>query len=348
MLYGDDHAAKIPSGFDATKASLRDLSSLFRDSTRFSHFSESQDGTFVQDFSKMELDDCLLYRIDKDCLFDITNHFVKSAYVLRNSVADIITFQFVSSVKRLQFYNRQKRTHDLGPALIVSAVNKQKMDYRLPEVNKTLRHIMLHTTLSSLMERFNEDISEYPRWLRDSLVGGSKQPVQRMYYLDEAHRDLTWSCFNPPVKEPLLGRWLEAKFNELLCVGLQILKSYGDAEAKSSELHIFPGSDVIRKACAILDLEYAKPPHLEELAKLMGISETQLKTGFKSMFGTTVLQYCIHKRVEVAKLLLQEHKLSIGEIAETVGYEDHSAFSRVFKSLSGTTPREFQQRYTKK
>jgi len=345
MNYGDEYAAKIPPGFDTAKATLKDFESLFRDSTRFSCFDASADGNFVEDFSQIELGDCILYKINKDCLFDITNHFVQAPYVLRNRLEDVITFQFVSSVKRLQFYSRDKHVHDLGPALIVSAVSKPKDDYRLPEVGKTLRHVMLHTTLSNLMERMGETADDYPDWLRESLAGRLAQPVQRLYYLEEMHRDLIWPCFNLPVQRPLLDRWLSAKYEELLCVGLQILKSYGNSETDNCQLHTFPGSDTIRQACGILDLEYANPPRLAELAKQLAISETELKVGFKRMYGTTILQYCIGKRVESAKLLLQEQKLSVAEIAETVGYEDHSAFSRVFKSAVGSTPSEFQNNY---
>jgi methylphosphotriester-DNA--protein-cysteine methyltransferase len=43
------------------------------------------------------------------------------------------------------------------------------------------------------------------------------------------------------------------------------------------------------------------------------------------------MQYCIGKRMEAAKLLLKENRHSISEIADIVGYEDHSAFTRAFR-----------------
>jgi AraC-like DNA-binding protein len=90
-------------------------------------------------------------------------------------------------------------------------------------------------------------------------------------------------------------------------------------------------------------MEYANPPPLPKLAQQLGISETRLKSGFKTMNGTTVMQYCITRRIEAAKLLLRENRHSIAEIASIVGYEDHSAFSRAFRRHTGRSPRAWHR-----
>jgi AraC-like DNA-binding protein len=90
-------------------------------------------------------------------------------------------------------------------------------------------------------------------------------------------------------------------------------------------------------------MEYAHPPALPALATQLGISESRLKSGFKAMNGTTVMQYCINKRIEAARLLLKENRHSISEIGEIVGYEDHSAFSRAFRRHVGRTPKEWRR-----
>jgi two-component system response regulator YesN len=61
------------------------------------------------------------------------------------------------------------------------------------------------------------------------------------------------------------------------------------------------------------------------------------------MTGTTVMQYCIEKRIEAARLLLKENRHSIAEIGSIVGYEDHSAFSRAFRRYSGASPKEWRR-----
>jgi AraC-like DNA-binding protein len=61
------------------------------------------------------------------------------------------------------------------------------------------------------------------------------------------------------------------------------------------------------------------------------------------MHGTTVLQFCIDKRIEAARLLLKENRHSISEIGDIVGYEDHSAFTRAFRRYSGYSPKEWRR-----
>ena len=65
------------------------------------------------------------------------------------------------------------------------------------------------------------------------LAGAVDQPRQRVLFLEDIHRDLTWSCFHLPVSGALLGPWMAAKFQELLCIGLQILKNRPDPADES-------------------------------------------------------------------------------------------------------------------
>jgi AraC-like DNA-binding protein len=135
---------------------------------------------------------------------------------------------------------------------------------------------------------------------------------------------------------------MSAKFDELLCIGLQILKNSRNlADQDPLDLDL-PHGEKIRRARTILGMEYASPPPLPELARQLGISETRLKSSFKTMNGTTVMQYCIQKRIEAAQFLLKENHHSISEISNIVGYEDHSAFSRAFRRHCGYSPKEWR------
>lgn len=343
MHYGDEFWANTTPGFDPEVASADELSRLFAGATCISKFHSSADRSFIQNLSLAGLERSLVYRIDSDRLVEINDSFLRSPVVIRNQVADLVSFQFVSTVKRSEFLGERRNVHDLGPAIIVTAVPGTETTYRVPKINETIRHVVVHTTLSNLMERTGESVDDYPGWLREILVGEFDRPRQRVLFLEDIHRDLTWSCFNLPVSGPLLHHWIAAKFNELLCIGLQILKN-NQAFIKHHPTSLpYPSEEKIRRAGAILNREYVNPPSLSTLARQLGISETQLKSGFKAMNGITVLQYCINKRIDAAKLLLNENRHSISEIGDIVGYQDHSAFSRAFRRLCGCSPREWRQ-----
>jgi AraC-like DNA-binding protein len=279
-------------------------------------------------------------------MIEINDSLLRAPVAIRNEVSDLLSMQFVSTVKRSEFLGERKNVHDLGPAIIVSAVPRTELTYRVPRINEPIRHVMVHTTLSNLMQRMGEASGDYPNWLREILDGEFGQPRQRVLFLEDVHRDLTWSCFHLPVAGNLLGNWMAAKYRELLCVGLQLLKHDQPVLEQQPARPTLVRGDKIRRARAILNREYADPPSLEELAQRLGMSGTQLKSSFRSVMGTTVLQYCILKRIEAARLLLDENRHSISDIANIVGYHDHSAFSRAFRRLSGCTPHQWRHKNT--
>jgi AraC-like DNA-binding protein len=343
MIYGDEYCVEIAPGFDPDLASAAELSSMFENASCITRFHSSPGHSFIQDLDHTTLGRSMCYKIDEDCLIEVNDSFVRTPTVIRNVVSDVISFHFVSTVKRSEFLGERKNVHDLGPAIIVSVIPRRETTYRVPKINETIRDVVVYTTLSNLMQRMGESVDDYPNWLRDVLDGDFDRPRQRVLFLEDIHRDLTWSCFHLPVSGMLLSHWITAKFQELLCIGLQILKNNQAFVKHHPVSATFPHGDKIRTAGTILNREYANPPPLPVLAKHLGISETQLKSGFKSMNGTTVLQYCINKRIDAARLLLNENRHSISEISDIVGYQDHSAFSRAFRRLSGCSPREWRQ-----
>lgn len=343
MIFGDEYCAHMSPGFYPESASTAELSRLFENAPCISRFHSSPDNDFIQYMGDSALGRSHCYRLDQDRMIETNDSFLRTPVVIRNEVSDLISFQFVSSVKRSEFVGERKNVHDLGPAVIVSALPGRELTYRVPKVNETIRHVVVYTTLSNLMERMGERSEDYPAWLRDILEGRHDQPRQRVLFLEDIHRELTWPFFHLPVSGRLLNHWMFAKFHELLSIGLQILKNDQAYLNGGTEHPHFPRSEVIHRATTILNREYANPPTLSQLARHLGISETQLKGGFKSLYGTTIRQYVIARRIEAARLLLNENRHSISEIAEIVGYQDPSAFSRAFRRLNGCTPKAWRR-----
>jgi len=346
MRYGDEYFVELDENLDPDELSRARLATLFRKSQRISAFESTPDDNFIDNLTAIGLSGPMCYRINADCMIEINDACLKMPIVIRNKVADLVSFQFVSTVKRSEYLGGHKNIHDLGPALLVSAIPRAETTYRVPKSNVQIRHVVVHTTLSNLMERMGEAADAYPDWLLEIMEGQHKGPRQRVFFLEDVHRDPIWSCFHQPVSGSLLGKWMAAKFDELLCIGLQILKnsrSLGERDPVDLDQ---PAGDKIRRARTILGMEYANPPPLPVLARHLGISETRLKSGFKSMNGTTVLQYCLYRRIEAAKVLLKENRHTISEIGNIVGYEDHSAFTRAFRRHCGYSPKEWRRAHS--
>ncbi|HHV12330.1 MAG TPA: AraC family transcriptional regulator [Clostridiales bacterium] len=76
-----------------------------------------------------------------------------------------------------------------------------------------------------------------------------------------------------------------------------------------------------------------------------GISQPYLSKIFKKEKGCTYNEYLINMRIEKAKELLEkDEEFLIGEIASSLGFSDQFYFSKVFKSMTGLTPREYRNK----
>ncbi len=89
--------------------------------------------------------------------------------------------------------------------------------------------------------------------------------------------------------------------------------------------------------------QHIQHPHtITSLASIACLSPTQFKTLFKQQIGQTPKQYLTQMRIERAKALLRHTDTPIGLIAEQVGYQDFSAFSRRFQQITGQPPRAWR------
>lgn len=77
---------------------------------------------------------------------------------------------------------------------------------------------------------------------------------------------------------------------------------------------------------------------LAEIAQVAGVSVSHLKTLFRRSTGTPVHQYILRRRVERAKLLLQDQNLSIAQIAFATGFAHQSHLARHMRKILGVTP----------
>ncbi|MEW4564386.1 AraC family transcriptional regulator [Bremerella sp. JC770] len=80
---------------------------------------------------------------------------------------------------------------------------------------------------------------------------------------------------------------------------------------------------------------------LADLANVAQLSEFHFARLFKQTTGLPPHQFVIHQRVERAKGLIAEGRLSLAQIAIDVGFSDQSQLNRHFKRLVGVTPKRF-------
>lgn len=133
--------------------------------------------------------------------------------------------------------------------------------------------------------------------------------------------------------------FLEAKVMEIIAIQLESYKTLSDDNMG------FSNQKPIKKLFLLkqflkdnLDKNYS----LNELAGEIGLSEHTLKSEFKRIFKSTVMQHFSAEKMEKAKYLLQNTQWPIYQIAEAVGYKNATHFSAAFKRFYYETPKVFR------
>jgi AraC family transcriptional regulator len=98
-----------------------------------------------------------------------------------------------------------------------------------------------------------------------------------------------------------------------------------------------------KKLAQFIEQHLAEEISLAALARLAQLSPYHLCRAFKQSFGMPPHRYLTGRRVERAKSLLAERKLSVTEIALDVGFAATSAFIAVFRRSTGQTPTEYRR-----
>lgn len=107
---------------------------------------------------------------------------------------------------------------------------------------------------------------------------------------------------------------------------------------------LFGDKDIERLELArqILEQRMANPPNQKELAQEVFMSESKLRKDFKEYFSVTVHDYLTRIRMENARFLLLEEKISVYEVAIRTGYGHQNNFSSAFKKYFGISPGELK------
>ena len=94
---------------------------------------------------------------------------------------------------------------------------------------------------------------------------------------------------------------------------------------------------------SFLNDHYAQDTTTEQLVRIACMGATKLQTTFKRYHGCTITAYIQQRRMSQAEYLLSSTDLTIGQVAQTVGYSKASRFAELFRKSTGLLPGEYQK-----
>jgi AraC family transcriptional activator of pobA len=93
------------------------------------------------------------------------------------------------------------------------------------------------------------------------------------------------------------------------------------------------------------DLVHKGLPTVSYIAEKLNISAGYLTGMLKSLIGQNTQQYLHEKLIELAKEKLSTTNLSVSEISYALGFEHLQSFSRLFKTKTSFSPKEFRESF---
>lgn len=103
-------------------------------------------------------------------------------------------------------------------------------------------------------------------------------------------------------------------------------------------------SILVKKAIAYISLNYMRTITLNDVAEYLEVSPFYVSNLLSTQTGKTFTDLVTEKRIEKSKELLKSD-IQIKEIASKTGFGSHNYFTKVFKKVTGLTPKEYKAKF---
>ncbi|MEH1890472.1 MAG: AraC family transcriptional regulator [Nostoc sp.] len=203
--------------------------------------------------------------------------------------------------------------------------------------NQRIFRVQICMEPSFLKSYGSDQLDSIPLQLKNLIEGNKQEDFNLLGTTTPAMQLAIGQILTCPYRGWMKQRYLESKALELLVLHLEqtVKREQGlnlGTTLKSTDI------DRIYDAKEILLRHFDNPPSLLDLAKQAGINHNKLKRGFREIFGTTVFGYLHDYRMEKARQLLCEGKLSVATVANIVGYANTGHFAVAFKRKFSISP----------
>lgn len=128
--------------------------------------------------------------------------------------------------------------------------------------------------------------------------------------------------------------WLQSEFTQLL-IAVMAIGATGTNRALTA------AERMVRDVKSELETTFRSEVSIDAVAMRAGVSTSYVTRHFRRITGYTPVAYVMERRLNEAGRLLAQN-LSVGEVAQAVGYQDANYFSRVFAKRWGQPPTKFR------
>jgi len=101
----------------------------------------------------------------------------------------------------------------------------------------------------------------------------------------------------------------------------------------------------LEKGKQYIEHHFSEQITVEQIAQLVGVERTHFSKMYRKAYGISPIDFLLQLRMQEAVLLLQNTSYKVAEIAQAVGYQDISSFSKAFKKRIGCSPITYREQW---
>lgn len=146
--------------------------------------------------------------------------------------------------------------------------------------------------------------------------------------------DLAQNAFEHPYSGGLAALYQESNTLQFVLEVVNLLHEKSKLEKQLGQNHY----DRLMHARHILDENLIAPPKTLDLASEVGSNVNTLQAHFKLAYGVTIFGYIRMRRLEMARVLITEHKLGSAQAGYRVGFSNPAAFTAAYRKYFGHPP----------
>lgn len=98
---------------------------------------------------------------------------------------------------------------------------------------------------------------------------------------------------------------------------------------------------------ALIEKQFRQQPSIERFAEQLGMTSAHLNLLCRRLADRSALQLLHERLLLEAKRQLTYTNMTIGQVADSLGFSEPAYFTRFFKRLTGLSPRDFRRRQPK-
>jgi AraC family transcriptional regulator len=99
----------------------------------------------------------------------------------------------------------------------------------------------------------------------------------------------------------------------------------------------------LRRVVEFFEANFTEDISLQELARLVGLSQSQFARAFKASTGAPPHRWVVMARIKRAQELLLQCDISLADVSIRTGFADQSHFTKVFRRVTGTSPGQWRR-----